>query len=116
MLSQGTPYAAYMVFKLADETYGLDSPADASVSVGGTDIARKVCIQPNPQRCYAEDVVLPRERADGWMELELGEFVYEGEEDGDVSFSLVEMKRLDGKNGLFMQGIEIRRKNQIHLF
>ncbi|XP_037419283.1 F-box protein PP2-B10-like [Triticum dicoccoides] len=115
MLSQGTPYATYMLFKLADETYGLDSPADASVSVGGTGIARKLCIQHNPQRCYTEDVVLPRERADGWMELELGEFVCEGDEDGDVSFSLVETKRLNEKSGLFMQGMKIRRKNQTDL-
>ncbi|KAF7041420.1 hypothetical protein CFC21_051217 [Triticum aestivum] len=111
MLSRGSAYANYMVYKLDDESYGLDWPADASVSIGGTDLARKVCLQPNPQRSHAEDVVLPRERGDGWMELELGEFVCEGDEDGDVSFGLAETKRLNGKGGLIMQGIEIRHKN-----
>uniref|UniRef100_A0A453IR48 F-box domain-containing protein n=1 Tax=Aegilops tauschii subsp. strangulata TaxID=200361 RepID=A0A453IR48_AEGTS len=111
LLSRGSAYATYMVYKLDDESYGLDWPADASVSIGGTDLARKVCLQPNPQRSHAEDVVLPRERGDGWMELELGEFVCEGDEDGDVSFGLAETKRLNGKGGLIMQGIEIRHKN-----
>ena len=45
------------------------------------------------------------------MELELGEFVCERGEDGDVSFGLAETKRLNGKGGLIMQGIEIRHKN-----
>ena len=53
---------------------------------------------------------LPRKRANGWMELELGEFVCEGHEDGDVSVGLSEMKDLSRKNGLIMQGIQIMHK------
>ncbi|KAE8799809.1 F-box protein PP2-B10 [Hordeum vulgare] len=111
MLSAGSAYSAFIVYKLADHTCGLDSPQDASVSVRGIDLVRKVCLQPNPQRSHAEDVVLPRRRGDGWMELELGEFVCEGDEDGDVSFGLAETKCLNAKSGLIIQGIELRRKN-----
>ena len=48
-------------------------------------------------------------RADGWMELEMGEFQnYEGE-DGEVSISLMETSATI-KIGLVVQGIEIRPK------
>nr|XP_020152037.1 F-box protein At2g02240 [Aegilops tauschii subsp. strangulata] len=120
MLSQGSIYSVYMVYKfanylygLSDGYYGLELPVQkASVSVGDNHQIRKVCIHPNQQRsmrrnCHA---TLPHKRADGWMELELGEFVCEGHEDGDVSFGLSEMKDLSRKNGLIVQGIEIRHK------
>ncbi|XBI34784.1 hypothetical protein VPH35_120548 [Triticum aestivum] len=110
----------FMVYKLlndsyglADGYYGLELPIQkASVSVGGSHQTRKVCLQPNPQRsmrrnCHA---TLPCKRADGWMELELGKFVCEGHEDGDVSFGLSEMKDLRRKNSLIVQSIEIRHK------
>lgn len=44
------------------------------------------------------------------MEVELGEFVCEWGEDGDVSFGLEEKNHLNVKSGLVMQGIEVRRK------
>ena len=116
ILSKGSVYAAHIVYKLADSSYGLDSPIqEASIRVGGTNLTRKVCLQPNPQRSMsqnrrAEDVVLPRQRGDGWMELELGDFTCDGDEDGDVSFGVSETKALNGKSGLVVQGIEIRHK------
>lgn len=117
MLSKGSAYSAYMVYKLADNSYGLADgyygPVQkASVSVGGTHQTREVCLQPNLQRSMRRNrhPALPRKRTDGWMELELGEFVCEGHQDGDVSFGLSEMKDLSGKNGIIMEGIEIRHK------
>src|SRR4051812_31387896 len=104
MLSQDTTYAAYMVFKMAEHFYGLDSPVqEASVSVGATSSTRKVCLQRNndedshdvvPENyrpmgsfplarlrrrnrrivSHEENVTFPQQRGDGWMELELGEF------------------------------------------
>ncbi|KAF7093171.1 hypothetical protein CFC21_096117 [Triticum aestivum] len=108
MLSQGSTYAVY---KLAEEPYGLNFPVNASVSVGGSVLACKVCVQRNPHMIRPEDVALPHERVDGWMELELGEFVCEAGEDGDVSFGLSKTEYLNGKSGLLLQGIEIRHKN-----
>nr|BAJ87187.1 predicted protein [Hordeum vulgare subsp. vulgare] len=120
MLSKGSAYAAHIVYKLTDSSYGLDSPVqEASISVGGTNLTRNVCLQPNQQRSTSqnrrggEHVVLPRQRADGWMELELGEFTCDGDEDGDVSFGLSETKALNGKSGLVVQGIEIRHKKSV---
>lgn len=125
MLSQGSPYAAYMVFKLANDFYGLDSPVQqSSVNVGGaTLLTRKVCLQvyddslqQRPMRrlrhavTHGKDVTLPRKTTGGWMEIELGEFFCEGGEDGYVSFSLAETKEQNWKSGLIVQGIEIRYK------
>uniref|UniRef100_A0A453JK41 F-box domain-containing protein n=1 Tax=Aegilops tauschii subsp. strangulata TaxID=200361 RepID=A0A453JK41_AEGTS len=122
MLTPGSAYAAYMVYKLADDSYGLDSPAQASVSIGGINRStRKVSLQLHAgsgqqrstrrnRRRAVEDAVLPCKRADGWVELELGEFFCEGGEDGDVSFGLAETQELGWKSGLIVQGIEIRRK------
>uniref|UniRef100_A0ACD5ZAB8 Uncharacterized protein n=1 Tax=Avena sativa TaxID=4498 RepID=A0ACD5ZAB8_AVESA len=137
MLSEDTVYATYMVFKLNEHFHGLDYPVqEASVSVGETNLTRKVCFQDYdavgavpenyrpmrlivPQRIsrrnrravpHGENVGLPQKRADGWMELELGEFFNEVGDDGEVSFSLMETKGGNWKSGLIVQGIEIRRK------
>lgn len=46
MLSQDTTYAAYIVFRLGDKTYGLDYPAqEASITVAESTSTRKVCLQ-----------------------------------------------------------------------
>ncbi|XP_048536825.1 F-box protein PP2-B10-like [Triticum urartu] len=140
MLSQDTTYAAYMVFRTTDNFYGLDFPVqEASISAGATNTTRKVCLQGNddddgkggvPENyrpmvpfprlrlrrrnrrvvSHEENVTLPQQRADGWMELELGEFLNEGADDGEVSISLMETKGGNWKSGLIVQGIEIRRK------
>ncbi|KAM3389020.1 hypothetical protein ACQJBY_011265 [Aegilops geniculata] len=115
MLSQGSTYTVYIVYKLADDSDGLNFPVNASLSVRGSVLACKVCLQGNPHMIHPEDVVLPHERVDGWMELELGEFVCEAGEDGDVSFGLSETEYLNCKSGLILQGIEIRCKNYISL-
>ena len=45
MLSQNTTYAAYMVFKMSDKSYGLDYPLQvAEVSIGATESTRQVCL------------------------------------------------------------------------
>ncbi|XP_037451066.1 F-box protein PP2-B11-like [Triticum dicoccoides] len=112
MLSPNSKYAAYMVFKLADEFFNLDFPfQEASTSVGGIDDStRQVCLQAYIEDGDAEDVMLPRKRADGWMEVELGEF-YNGEGcDSEVSVCLKETEGGVWKTGLIVWGIEIRTK------
>jgi hypothetical protein len=55
-------------------------------------------------------VQLPQKRADGLMELEMGEFFNEGVDDGEVSVSLRETVGGNWKKGLIVHGIEIRVK------
>jgi hypothetical protein len=123
MLSQNTKYAAYMVFKISDKHFGLDSPSqEVAVSIGeNRRWIHKACLQPSRARFMRGDrcvpppgahLELPWERADGWMELEMGEFFNGGadEDDGDVSISLTEKKGGHWKKGLVVHGIEIRAK------
>ncbi|KAK9291348.1 hypothetical protein L1049_019294 [Liquidambar formosana] len=53
---------------------------------------------------------MPKERGDGWFEIELGEYVHKGGEDEELEMSLKEVKTLHWKGGLIVQGIEIRPK------
>ncbi|KAF8392009.1 hypothetical protein HHK36_022349 [Tetracentron sinense] len=52
----------------------------------------------------------PRERGDGWMEIEMGEFFNDRGDDGDVEMSLMEVDNGEWKSGLIIQGIELRPK------
>jgi hypothetical protein len=59
----------------------------------------------------SDDVRLPRERQDGWLEVELGEFDSSGEGiDGEVDMSFNGVSS-NWKNGLIVQGIEVRPKH-----
>jgi hypothetical protein len=140
LLSQNSAYAAYMVFKLADDRYKKSyfPFQEASISVGGSESTRQTCLQGymkvgddevhrehllaastrhytllHPHRSavpLTDDIVLPQKRADGWMEVELGEFYNEEGDDGEVSTSLMETKGGLWKDGLVVWGIEIRAK------
>ncbi|KAL5567375.1 hypothetical protein UlMin_030539 [Ulmus minor] len=52
----------------------------------------------------------PKERADGWLEVELGEFYCNAGEEGELEMSMKEISRVNWKSGLIVQGIEIRPK------
>ncbi|CAO2040252.1 unnamed protein product [Urochloa humidicola] len=139
MLSQNSTYAAYMVFKILDESYGLDFPLqEAAVVIRESKLTRQVCLQGHedegeneeevPQnyrplmvpvmrgrlrrrnRPLPHGVTVPKKRADGWLEMEMGEFTSEEGEDGEVSISLMETRGGNWKKGLIVQGIEIRAK------
>ncbi|VAH57081.1 unnamed protein product [Triticum turgidum subsp. durum] len=136
MLSQNTTYVAYMVFKLGPRFYSFDFPfQEASFGVAGRQSTRQVCLQgyvedgdgadvpprkhivPSSYSIYNHDevppqknVVFPRKKAGGWMEVELGEFHNEGG-DGGVSISLTETTK--PKSGLIVWGIVITNPRQI---
>uniref|UniRef100_A0A0A9EI00 F-box domain-containing protein n=1 Tax=Arundo donax TaxID=35708 RepID=A0A0A9EI00_ARUDO len=138
MLSQNSTYTAFIVFKIADGSYGLDFPnQEASISIGENRLTRRVCLHGNGNveevhQNYRPDtmpaigarfrrrnrrvpppgaiVLFPQKRADNWMELEMGKFYNEEGDDGEVSISLMETKGGNWKRGLIVQGIEIRAK------
>ncbi|KAF8015458.1 hypothetical protein BT93_H1081 [Corymbia citriodora subsp. variegata] len=55
--------------------------------------------------------MLPKERRDEWLEIELGEFLMKDGEDGEIEMSDLEMKGCHKKGGLVVEGIEIRPKD-----
>ncbi|KQK01298.1 hypothetical protein BRADI_3g55000v3 [Brachypodium distachyon] len=131
VLPRNTTYAAYMVFKLPGKFYGLDFPyQEASIAVGGSEstVTRQVCLQG-----YIDDedqkhvlpghygiirhpegvppggeVVFPRRRDDGWMEVELGEFRNDGGGDDEVSMCLK-----DGHTGTMIGLLNPRRSKLV---
>jgi hypothetical protein len=122
--------------QIAGDAYGLKHPEqNASVSLGGNNSTRRrVCLHGTDsdgedaassvfrhssqhgsslqmQRSRLPNDMLPRERADGWKELELGEFYSDGGEDCEVCISLTETPGTV-KSNLIVQSIEIRPKKQ----
>ncbi|PIN17714.1 hypothetical protein CDL12_09624 [Handroanthus impetiginosus] len=138
MLSPNTTYGAYLVFKLAERCYGLelanavvrfvDNEADNDAEeraitvhlqqakarnrarrLTGQVPVRILNVQNGAQRQTGQ---VPERRSDGWMEIELGDFYNDEGYDGDVEARLIEIKRLYGKSGLIVEGIEFRPKTQ----
>ncbi|CAI9764293.1 unnamed protein product [Fraxinus pennsylvanica] len=139
MLSSGTTYTAYLVFSSKSGIYGFEyQPAEATVGISGqVGVKRTVCLDPEGQRKHKYQIVprqiflnhrmdriyrrqgdlsseriteYPQARADKWMEVELGEFFVDGEQDLNMEISLTETKGGNWKSGLIVQGIEIRPK------
>ncbi|XWS58812.1 hypothetical protein CRYUN_Cryun08bG0065800 [Craigia yunnanensis] len=137
MLSPITHYKAYLVFKPTTGVYGFDfQPVEVSVRLIGTEgskrtayldeergrrqyygiVPRRIGLfnrsrflgleAPVPPR--ASDDQYPKDRVDGWLEIELGEFFNEGCIDGELEMSVLEVKAGHWKGGLVIQGIEIR--------
>ncbi|XP_071716952.1 putative F-box protein PP2-B12 [Rutidosis leptorrhynchoides] len=50
----------------------------------------------------------PRQREDGWMEIEVGQYYIKKGEEGVLKMSMTEVKGGNWKGGLVIQGIEIR--------
>ncbi|KAE8650310.1 putative F-box protein PP2-B12 [Cucumis sativus] len=111
-LSPKTKYAAYFVFKFKEGDFQHDGFGTKPVSLEvyfegeevGEDGTKMVLLDP-PEG----SPVVCKERSDGWMEVEMGEFFNELGDDGMVIFHL---KQIDGiiKGGLIVEGIEIRPK------
>ncbi|KAA8545203.1 hypothetical protein F0562_019908 [Nyssa sinensis] len=131
MLSQNTTYGAYLIVKVSDGAYGLDSiPSEISIEVGNhvstnTAYLQRVDHKKQQMECLfymnrsqmlkmrvnqGVNKVL-REREDGWMEIELGEF-FSAEGDEEVKMSLMEVKGHHLKGGLIIEGIEVRHKHK----
>ncbi|KAJ4802419.1 F-box protein [Rhynchospora pubera] len=132
-LSAKTRYGAYLVYKLTETACGLGCPIgkikqQASVSIGRQISKSTVCLQTFHERYIGKrfrkwrvphetvefsngGAGTPKERGDGWKEVELGTFYNENGEDGVVEMSLREINGLYWKSGLIVQGIEIRPKH-----
>ncbi|OMO97176.1 hypothetical protein COLO4_14834 [Corchorus olitorius] len=128
MLSPNTKYGAYLIVKITDRSYGLDSiPSEISVQVGNnqamTNTAYLCSLDIKKQNMknlfYSnrtqmlksrviegdERVLNKREEDGNWMEIELGEF-FNGENDDDeeeVKMSLKEIKGQQLKGGLIIE-------------
>ncbi|KAJ8558462.1 hypothetical protein K7X08_005228 [Anisodus acutangulus] len=139
MLSPDTRYGAYLVFTTKSRAYGFgDQPAESSVGIAGHEReTQTVYLDPQGgRRQYRYQVVPrrlgifthhmahilrqevedepegrhPKQRSDGWMEIELGEFFVKRGQEAEVEMSLTEVKGGNWKSGLIIEGIDIRPK------
>ncbi|OIT39799.1 PREDICTED: F-box protein PP2-B10-like [Nicotiana attenuata] len=140
MLSPDTRYGAYLVFTTKSRTYGFgNQPAESSVGITGHEReTQTVYLDPQGGRRHRYQVVprrlgifthhmahilrhevdtpyepegrYPKQRSDGWMEIELGEFFVKRGQEAEVEMSLTELKGGNWKSGLIVEGIDIRPK------
>ncbi|KAF8117527.1 hypothetical protein N665_0009s0051 [Sinapis alba] len=111
-LSPRTRYSVYIVFQTENGCPGLgDIPVEARVGLVGQESSHKLIyfVGTSGRRRYTEriHVTRPKEREDGWMEVELGE-LYNDSCCDDISVSLVETKSPYRKRGLIIEGFEFR--------
>ncbi|XP_028770092.1 F-box protein At2g02240-like [Neltuma alba] len=115
LLSSSTLYAAYLVFKLTAHTKGLkNKPTDVSIGTAGNKNWRVVYLVPRKAQSRAIPVEnlnrqYPNKRADGWLEIELGDFFNEGIDDQELEMAVCELNG-HWKRGLVIEGLEIRPK------
>ncbi|KAG2402181.1 F-box protein [Vigna angularis] len=130
MLSPKTLYGAYLVFRPSPSgIYGFDyQSVEVSIRIAGGEVSKRIVYldaergrrlryQIVPRRIFNRARFLtsyPKERGDGWMEVELGDFFNDGEDDKEVEMGACEIKSGDWKGGLVLQGIEIRPKTVRH--
>ncbi|TXG48674.1 hypothetical protein EZV62_024549 [Acer yangbiense] len=119
LMSPVTTYVVYLVFKRTQYFFGFDSSWDhrVEVTVGltGSDGQKRTVYFHSDQGdiVYGDDHGrIPQTRGDGWLESELGEFFYGGDEEGELSISILGIHGGHWKGGLVVQGIEIRPKSE----
>ncbi|XP_031267306.1 putative F-box protein PP2-B12 [Pistacia vera] len=109
ILSPKTTYAAYLVFKLAESTYGFRTrPVKLGVYLEGIDNGERCNVYLDPPR---NTPTLSQNRGDGWMEIEMGEFFNENGDEGTLICSLFDFDGMSTKRGIIIEGIELRPKN-----
>ncbi|KAI6695488.1 hypothetical protein NL676_023198 [Syzygium grande] len=132
LLSADTYYAAYFIFKFVHENYGFENrPVEVSIISGSMSERSNIFLDPDGrlrQQCQtareryshvfheasaaglvqAREKQIPRDRGDGWKEVDLGEFFVSDPPTGEVQINLMEVKSGNWKSGLVIQGIELR--------
>ncbi|KZV19474.1 hypothetical protein F511_31844 [Dorcoceras hygrometricum] len=131
-LSPSAKYGAYLIIKISNQAYGLDSiPCEISIATGDRKIASNTAYLRDPADgkkhilqglFYGNrgemlkkrvdqlgDQRVPRKRDDGWMEIEVGEFFNDGG-DEEMVMSLKEIKGHHLMGGLIVEGLEVRPK------
>ena len=108
ILSSRTNYAAYLVFKLTTNKYGFrERTVGLHVNVEGTASGEVRNVYLDPPKNVPQQA---QEKGNGWMEIEMGEFLNECGDD-TMEFSLREVDTSYYKQGLIIEGIELRPKD-----
>ncbi|XP_062003290.1 putative F-box protein PP2-B12 [Rosa rugosa] len=118
MLSPSTTYKAYLVYKLTKRGYGQQWPVVVTVGARayGFDYECPGLKEITAERKKINEAKFPNEnRVDGWLEMELGEFHCEGDEDEELEMICCKIENYTGMGGLLVKGIEIRPKRNMDI-
>ncbi|XAR48863.1 hypothetical protein NMG60_11031828 [Bertholletia excelsa] len=120
LLSPKTIYAAFLVYNLARRNYGLESfPMKGLVRFVGESGNDGAETEPNTAYLKLSsseaaqlpgNVFLPHTRRDGWLEIELGEFFNDQENELEVEMRFWGWNHPHWKGGLIVEGFELRPK------
>ncbi|KAK3229628.1 hypothetical protein Dsin_001509 [Dipteronia sinensis] len=139
ILSPMTTYGAYLVFKSVNVAFGfVNQPVKVTFGLVGSDSHKRAVYldlergQRPPHFRFSRHVRIynrnrslewqgssvprendghyPEERGDGWLEIELGEIFIGIGEKNELEMSVMEVTGGNWKEGLIVQGIEIRPK------
>lgn len=118
ILSPGTHYSAYVVYKIRNRRHGLrDLPIKVGVGFKGQEMRKKfICFDESTNKIKEwpkRELMKSEKRGDGWIEAEIGDFF---NEEGLTGFDVIEVSIVDitspnWKCGLIIQGIEFRPTN-----
>lgn len=111
VLSNNTWYAAYFVYKLTPDVYGFEyEPTEVSLRIYGNQTVsqpKRVFFYPLHGQTLSD---VPKQRQDGWSEVEMGDFYNKEGPDGKIHMKVLGENRTRWKSGLIFQGIEFRPK------
>ncbi|KAL8240199.1 hypothetical protein R6Q59_013554 [Mikania micrantha] len=110
MLSPNTTYAAYLVFRIIRDSSGLSVPAKTILNFGGIISETINVFLQQPELWMGRGAQAQAPRKDGWMDIKLGEFYYNDGDEGEVGMGFQEHDDDVRKQGLIVEGIEIRPK------
>ncbi|KAJ7955583.1 F-box protein [Quillaja saponaria] len=108
LLSSHTIYEVFLVFKFAEFKSGFgDRPVELSVNSAGREAMEVKRVMLDPP---ADVPQLSKQRGDGWLEIEMGEYFNEHGDDGSLVCKLWEFDGYVVMGGLVVEGIEFRPK------
>ncbi|KAK4259797.1 hypothetical protein QN277_006091 [Acacia crassicarpa] len=107
LLSQRTTYDVLFVFQFGSEILGFaDTSINFSLNESGIHKSEgQVALYP--------PIIGVKQRKDGWLEIKVGEFYTEDEEDGGsiLEFKLWDFDDYNEKSGILVEGFEFRPKS-----
>jgi len=113
-LSPNTQYAAYLVFKIIYAHGYENEPVNFSVGVdGGHRSIKSICLDTNSKHSLHNieaELQRPSVRSDGWLEIEMGEFMNSSLKDEEVHMCVIQRTSSWLRGNLFIEGIEVRPK------
>ncbi|KAL9688688.1 hypothetical protein QQ045_033111 [Rhodiola kirilowii] len=135
-LSPNITYRVYLIVQIANRAYGLDKlPSEMTIEVGKHKLQKSMYLSKHnferrDRTTAVEDVCnrsrtkisrfrnyeeqnQTRVREDGFIEIELGEFYNDGNNEQEIKMSLREVKGVHLKGGLIVEGMEIRAQEYV---